>query len=477
MRGEHLHRLITTEQMYLSDRLTIEAGISEQQLIKNAAARVCTEIITRFEKCPVLVLVGPGNNGADGSTAARLLAGENWPVTIWDYAKGKMPPDLTKPGLIIDALFGAGLSKPLGADLRDLVAQINQRKTPVLSVDIPTGIDGNTGQVNPVAILADVTVTFFRKKPGHLLHPGRSHCGDIVCKDIDIAADTLTHMDAPTLFENHPDLWRADFPGRTPDSHKYKHGHVLVVSGPMRRTGAARLAARGALRVGAGLVSIAAPASALMVHAVHLTAIMVEKCDSGDDLTELAADTRKNVILIGPGLGVNEHGRKMVEAALASEAALVLDADALTLYKDDAQTLFTAIKSRTTPVTITPHGGEFSRLFGALADKPKIDAASEAAKMSGAIIVYKGPDTVIASPAQECIINTNASPHLATAGSGDVLAGIIAGLLAQGMAPFKAASTGVWLHGAAGLELGPGLIAGDIPAALPKLLKQTFYAD
>lgn len=473
------HRLITTEQMYAVGRQTIDTGISEQQLIANAAARVCAEITARYDKCPLLVLVGPGNNGADGLKTAELLKDTGWQVTIWAYAKDKKPPDIEKAGLILDALFGAGLSKPLSGISLKLVEQINAVSTPVVSVDIPTGVDGNTGQANPIAINAHMTVTFFRKKPGHVLYPGRAHCGEIMCRDINIASAALNNIGEPTLFENHPDLWCSDFPKRCAESHKHKHGHVLCVSGPMRTTGAGRLAARGALRVGAGLVSIAAPASALMVHAVHLTAIMLEKADSGADLTVLAEDIRKSVILVGPGLGLNERAKEMVAAALSAKAALVLDADALTLFKDAPDVLFRAIKAHTAPVILTPHAGEFSRIFGGLKDGSKIDAARAAAQISGAVVAYKGADTVIASPHSAnggvCVVNTRASAHLATAGSGDVLAGIIAGFLAQGMEPQNAACAGVWLHGAAGQHLGPGLIAGDIPGALPQLLKQTFY--
>ncbi len=479
------HRLITTEQMYAVDRQTIDAGISEQKLIANAAARVCAEITERYDECPLLVLAGPGNNGADGLKVAELLKNEGWQVIIWTYTKGKKLPDIAKAGLILDALFGAGLSKPLAGILLKLVEQINATPTPVVSVDIPTGIDGNTGQANPIAINAHMTVTFFRKKPGHVLYPGRAHCGEIICRDINIASAALNNIGGAVLYENHPDLWRSDFPKRCAESHKYKYGHVLCVSGPMRTTGAARLAARGALRAGAGLVSIAAPASALMVHAVHLTAIMLEKADSGADLAALAEDTRKNVILIGPGLGLGERAKEMVSAALSTKAALVLDADALTLFKDAPDLLFRAIKARTAPVILTPHAGEFSRIFGDIKDGSKIDAARDAARISGAVVAYKGADTVIASPhiashsanSGVCVVNTNACAHLASAGSGDVLAGIIAGLLAQGMEPLKAACAGVWLHGAAGRRLGPGLIAGDIPGALPQLLKQTFYED
>jgi len=466
--------------MYVADRLSIEAGVSERELIASAAGRVCAEVVARYEKCQILVLAGPGNNGADGRKAAELLGDLGWLVTVWSYGKNKTAPLLDEFGLIIDALFGAGLSRPLAADLQTLVDQINQSGTPVLSVDIPTGIDGNTGQACPVAIQADLTVTFFRKKPGHVLYPGRARCGEIICKDIGIESGVLSQLDGPEYFENAPGLWRQDFPKRRASGHKYTYGHVLCVSGPMRSTGAIRLAAMGALRVGAGLVTIAAPGSALMTHAAHLTEIMLVKADDGDTLSDIAGDRRKNVILIGPGLGLDmgldEDARDKVLATLASESALVLDADALTLFRDDPQDLFTKIKARSGPVILTPHGGEFARLF-ADGKGSKIDIAVDAAKTSGAIIVYKGADTVIAAPNGPALVNTNGSAHLASAGSGDVLAGMIAGLLAQDMPPLSAACAAVWLHGAAGTDIGPGLVAGDIPAALPKLLKQVFYRD
>ncbi len=477
MRADSPYRLITTAQMYAADQLTIASGISERQLINNAAAAVCAEITAHYEKCSVLVLVGPGNNGADGLKTVELLQDAGWSVTVWKFDEDSKLPELKDTALIIDALFGAGLSKPLRGNLLALVNRINTATCAVVSIDIPTGIDGNTGQARPIAVKADRTVTFFRQKPGHMLYPGRAHCGQIICRDIDIAAKALNKIAAPYLYENAPRLWQDGFPKRRYDSHKYKHGHVLCVSGGMRNTGAVRLAAKGALRIGAGLVSITAPGSALMIHAAHLTEIMLEKADNGNDLAALVEDIRKNVILIGPGLGLTERGRDMVEAALSSKAALVLDADALTLYKNEPEFLFARIKNRNAPVILTPHAGEFTRLFAHTKNNSKIDASKQAAKISGAIIVYKGADTIITAPDGTCVLNTNASPHLATAGSGDVLAGMIAGLLAQNMPPLKSACAGVWLHGAAGRHLGPGLIAGDIPNALPKLLKQTFYGD
>ncbi len=483
MHADSQHRLITTEQMYEADRLTIKSGISEPELIAKAAARVCAAVVARYEKCPVLVLAGPGNNGADGRGAAELLAGLGWKVRVGSYGESKPALDLGGFGLIIDALFGAGLSRPLGKDLQALVKRINQSETPVISVDIPTGIDGDTGSActrgrlgTPIAITADLTVTFFRKKPSHVLYPGRAHCGEIICRDIGIKAGVLGQMDGPEYFENAPDLWRDDFPKRQTTGHKYTNGHVLCVSGLMGSTGAIRLAAMGALRIGAGLVTVAAPGAVMMTHAAHLTEIMLIKADNGAMLGEIAEDKRKNVILIGPGLGLDGNARGKVLAALASNGMLVLDADALTIFADDPQELFAKIKARTAPVILTPHGGEFARLF-AVGLGSKLEAAAVAAEQSGAFVVYKGADTVIAAPNGPAFVNTNGSVHLASAGSGDVLAGIIAGLMAQNMPPLAAACAAVWYHGAAGTNLGPGLIASDIPVALPNLLKQIFYSD
>jgi hydroxyethylthiazole kinase-like uncharacterized protein yjeF len=313
-------------------------------------------------------------------------------------------------------------------------------------------------------------VTFFRLKPGRLLLPGRTHCGEVRLADIGIPASVLDTI-APKTFANEPALWLEKFPWPRPESHKYARGHAVVVSGPVHSTGAARLAARGALRIGAGLVTVASPRDALQVNAAQLTAIMVRESDDARGLASLLADRRKNAVLIGPGVGVGERTKEMVLTALRSEAAIVLDADALTSFADDPRPLFAAIAARGAQVVLTPHDGEFARLFPDLAAAPKLERARLGAARAGAIVVLKGADTVVAALDGTASINATTSPFLASAGTGDVLAGMILGLLAQGMPAFEAASAAVWLHGAAAVAIGPGLIAEDLPEALPKVLR------
>jgi hydroxyethylthiazole kinase-like uncharacterized protein yjeF len=371
---------------------------------------------------------------------------------------------------VVDALFGAGLARPIEGKVAALIESVNASGIPVVAVDVPSGIDGTTGEVRGVAVDAVATVTFFRLKPGHLLLPGRAHCGEIVRAEIGIPAGVLAEI-GPNTFANAPGLWLAQFPWPREESHKYARGHAVVVSGPVYSTGAARLAARGALRVGAGLVTVASPRDALEVNAAQLTAIMVREADDARGLLSLLADKRKNAVLIGPGVGVGERTRDLVFAALGSEAAIVLDADAITSFSEDGESLFAKILSRKAPVVLTPHDGEFARLFGDLVAKPKLERARAAAARSGAIIVLKGADTVVAAPGGTASINATTSPWLATAGTGDVLGGIVLGLLAQRMPAFLAASAAVWLHGAAAKEFGPGLIAEDLSETLPRVLR------
>jgi hydroxyethylthiazole kinase-like uncharacterized protein yjeF len=325
--------------------------------------------------------------------------------------------------------------------------------------------------VRGVAIDALATVTFFRLKPGHLLYPGRSYCGDTILADIGIPESVLDTIE-PKTFANEPELWLDHFPWPEATGHKYRRGHSVVVSGPLWSTGAARLAARGALRAGSGLVTVASPADALAVNAAQLTAIMVRPCDDADALSAMLKDERKNVVVIGPGAGVGERLKAMVLTSLRSKAAVVLDADALTSFAGDSTTLFKGIMGRTAPVILTPHEGEFGSLFGKIRAASKLDAAREGASRSGATVLLKGPDTVVASPDGRASINATTSPFLATAGSGDVLAGMIGGLLAQAMPAFEAASAAAWLHGAAALGFGPGLIAEDLGEMLPEVLRE-----
>jgi len=385
----------------------------------------------------------------------------------WQGARVPLAPAaLEGAALIVDALFGAGLSRPVEGDDRALVEAANHAHVPIVAVDMPSGVDGDNGQVRGIAVRADITVTFFRLKPAHLLLPGRDLCGEILLADIGIPEAAC---DGIRLFENAPALWGSDYRWPKADAHKYARGHCVAVSGPAHATGAARLAARGALRIGAGLVSMAAERDAVAINAAQLTAIMVKPFKRAKGLAELLSDARLNAVIIGPGLGAGKGSRALVEAVLASGAAAILDADALTVFQDDPQSLFGKIKH---VAVMTPHVGEFERLFPGLLKNSasKVAAARTGAARAKAVVLLKGSDTVIAAPDGRAAINANAPATLATAGAGDVLAGFIGGLLAQGMAPFEAASAAAWLHGDAAARFGPGLIAEDLPEILPESL-------
>ena len=556
-----MHELLTNEDMREADRRAVALGVPSLTLMENAGRAVANEAAKMVSAgARIAVLCGPGNNGGDGFVAARLLRrrgfdarvhllgdksalqgdaaemARQYEFPIWPANKDA----LQSMHLIIDALFGAGLSRRLDGAAADLVTAINASGIPVLSVDVPSGLNGTTGSVDGFAVRAIHTVTFFRKKPGHLLTPGRSLCGEVIVADIGIPEEVLDSSLSPllqrgegggegrqhapaqaaapppdqvsganplpiegmgrgkvgiTTFENMTALWREQFPWPKEDRHKYTRGHAVVVSGPPHQTGAARLAARGALRIGAGLVTVAASPQALLVNAAHLTAIMLTPFGSARDFAEILKDERKNAVLIGPGCGVGAETRDLVETALASGAAVVMDADALTSFaaaQDEAAPrsgfgftaatkienasptgLFSAIRQRPDRAAVmTPHEGEFARLFPDVAPlgASKLERARAAAKLSGAIVVLKGPDTVIAAPDGRAAINSNAPPTLATAGSGNVLAGFITGLIAQGMPAFEAACAAVWLHGECANTFGPGLIAEYLPEMLPGVL-------
>jgi ADP-dependent NAD(P)H-hydrate dehydratase / NAD(P)H-hydrate epimerase len=375
-------------------------------------------------------------------------------------------------------LFGAGLNRPVKGDPFDMIEAINANGAPVLSVDLPSGVNGTSGAVMGIAVRATETVTFFRRKPAHLLLPGRMHCGRVRVADIGIEASVLAEIQ-PRTFENTPQLWRRSFPVPRIDGHKYARGHAIVVSGDIGATGAARLAARGALRVGAGLVTLASPRDALAVNASALTAVMVRAIDTVVEFAELVTDRRLNTCVIGPGAGVGERTRDLALTALSAKQRLVLDADALTSFAEAPDRLFEAIKtSGDRQVVLTPHEGEFPRLFSDISNKhpfrSKLERVRAAAERSGAIVLLKGPDTVVASGDGRATIAANAPPWLATAGAGDVLAGMIAGLLAQGVGAFEAASIGAWMHGEAACEAGPGLIAEDLPEVLPAVFRRLY---
>lgn len=487
--------LLTNTEMGRADELSVAVGIPSLSLMDNAGrfvAREARALLGAGRR--VVILCGPGNNGGDGFVAARYLleggaevrvallvpsaALKGDAATMAQRWSGEVEPLSVKSvdgaDLIVDALFGAGLARPIAGLAADIIAAVNASGIPVVAVDVPSGLDGTTGEALGPVIEATRTVTFFRRKPGHLLLPGRKLCGPVAVGEIGTPDSVLDVIDAKT-WANAPGLWREQFPWPKIDGHKYSRGHALVVSGPAAHTGAARMGARAALRVGAGLVTVASPEDALPVNAAHLTAVMLLSFDGASGLANILADKRKNAVLLGPALGVGENSRRLVEAALGSGAAVVLDADAITSYADTPNELFGAIAANPgRPVVLTPHDGEFHRLFGDLSPC-KLERARVAARRSGAIVVLKGPDTVVAAPDGRAAINENAPPWLATAGAGDVLGGFIVGLLAQGMPGFDAASAGVWLHGAAAAAFGPGLIAEDIPETLPAVLR-TLYA-
>jgi hydroxyethylthiazole kinase-like uncharacterized protein yjeF len=490
--------VLTTAEMERADRITIAAGTPGFALMLSAGQAVAEAAMHLAEEGPILVVAGGGNNGGDGFVAAAELAARGREVSVillcerdsltgdaasaargWKYPVLPFNPQaIGRPMLIIDALFGAGLNRPIKGEPHDMIEAVNGNGAPVLSVDLPSGINGTTGAVMGTAIRATETVTFFRRKPAHLLLPGRVNCGRVRVADIGIDARVFAEIH-PQTFENIPQTWQKSFPVPRVDGHKYARGHTLVVSGDIAATGAARLSARGALRAGTGLVTLASPRDALAVNASALTAVMVRPIDTVVEFGELLNDKRLNACVIGPGAGVGGRTRDFVLTALSARRDLVLDADALTSFADAPDRLFEAIKSAPDPqVVLTPHEGEFPRLFSDISNKhphrSKLERVRAAAERSGAVVLLKGPDTVVASPDGRATIAANAPPWLATAGAGDVLAGMIAGILAQGVAAFEGACIGVWMHGEAAREAGPGLIAEDLPEVLPAVFRRLY---
>ncbi|MGJ5153038.1 NAD(P)H-hydrate dehydratase [Bradyrhizobium sp. HKCCYLR1023] len=490
--------ILTTSEMERADRLTIAAGTPGFSLMLSAGQAVAEAAMDLVETGPIVVVCGPGNNGGDGFVAAAELAAQGRDVSVilmcerdalhgdaasaakgWKFPVLPFTPQaIGKPALIIDALFGAGLSRPVTGEPHDVIAAINGNGAPVLAVDLPSGINGTTAAVMGIAVRATETVTFFRKKPAHLLLPGRQHCGRVRLADIGIDPQVLAEI-RPQAFENDPELWQGHFPVPRIDGHKYARGHVLAMSGDVTATGAARMAARAALRAGAGLVTLASPRDALAVNAAALTAVMVRAADTAIEFGELLGDKRYNTCIIGPGTGVSERTRDLVFTALSAQRHLVLDADALTSFADAPERLFEQIRAMTeAQIVLTPHEGEFPRLFSDLSNKhpgrSKLERVRAAAVRCGAVVLLKGADTTVAAPDGRAAIAANAPPWLATAGAGDVLAGIIAGLLAQGVPAFEAACIGVWMHGEAGNEAGPGLIAEDLTETLPAVFRRLY---
>ena len=480
--------LLSVAEMRAADRAAMDGGVSGAALMEAAGAGVARAITRRWAPRPTVVLCGPGNNGGDGFVVARRLrraGARDVRVTLlgsrealegdaramadaWEGEVSPLGPGLVEDAaLIVDAVFGAGLSRDVDGVARATLEAANAADTVRVAVDVPSGIHGDTGHELGCCFKADLSVTFFRKKPGHLLLPGRMACGEVEVVDIGIP-DSVLDAVAPRAAENDPALWGRLVPVPGPAAHKYRRGHALIVGGGPESTGAARLAARAALRVGSGLVTLAGPPDSLVVNASHSTAVMTESFAGPAALAAVLGRRRRNAVLLGPGNGVTEATRANVLAALRSPAACVLDADALTVFAGRRDALAAAISG---PCVLTPHDGEFARLFGeATEGRGKADSARLAARSTGATVLLKGADTVVAVPDGRVAINGNAPPDLATAGTGDVLSGLVAGLLAQGMAPFEAACAAAWMHGAAAQAVGPGLIAEDLPEALPDVL-------
>ncbi len=511
--------LLTAAQMQAVDAAAAGQGIDSFELMRSAGKAVADATIRLLQKRPgtVLVLAGPGNNGGDGAIAATQLkqsghdvvvarflahsgtgselpdetalsdadrAFAQWRGDTHAYDLSQTPPDQHLLGLIeqadviIDALFGAGLTRPLQGLMAQVVDQVNNANALVLAVDVPSGLDGNAHVANGACIRADATVTFFLYKPAHFLYPGRELCGCKTLAQIGLSEAQLD-PDWPLCVLNEPAFFQGVLPTLAMVGHKFDRGHVLVRSGPLQSTGAARLSAQTALDCGAGLVTLASSSEALPVNAAHLTAVMLRPCDHTSQWRAILQDQRINSVVVGPGNGVDEATQGSSIAALEAGKRCVLDADALSCWPTlwiDSGCLSRWLAAKECAV-LTPHAGEFSRLFADLTDQgakssspSRLHLACAAARHSRAIVVFKGADTVIAAPDGRSAINANAPPWLATAGAGDVLSGLIASLLAQGMPAFEAACAAVWMHGQAATELGYPMSAEHLLAHLPQVV-------
>ncbi len=513
-----MSELLSAAQMRAIEDAAIASGrVTGLELMERAGQGVVDAI---FETWPnwaatprkVVVLCGPGNNGGDGFVIARLLSEAGWQVeTALFGAPQSLPPDAranhdrwvamggksaplsersfgtvkSPPDLVVDALFGTGLRREIEGDpaflLSNLATLREQFAIRCVAVDIPSGVCADSGKPLGCFPVADLTVTFHTEKLGHCLERADTHSGQVVVKDIG-----LPHAEQSRARAAH--VWKVEPPtparmGKSHMAQKYDYGHALILSGGAGRSGAARLAAHGALRVGAGLVTLGVPKPAMAEVAAHITGIMMKEVSDAPDLRELLWDTRLNALCLGPGLGLDANTRELVEAALSMNRPLVLDADALSMFRDEPESLFPMLHDK---CILTPHGGEFARLFPDIAKRlakepttgpaySRVDAVRAAAEMAGCTILLKGPDTVIADQVGHCAIHSaqydRSAPWLATAGAGDVLAGFVAGLLARGFAPMEAAENAAWLHVQCAVDFGPGLIAEDIADQLPGVFR------
>jgi len=481
--------LLSTHQMKLAERAACVGKVTSFTLMQKAGKAVAEEIISRYSKQPVLVLCGIGNNGGDGFIVASTLKKKNWDVTLacavdthdlqgdasraaetWkDDIIAFEDLELPEDGLIIDAVFGTGVSRPITGQIYDTLISLRETDCKVISIDVPSGMDADTGECQECTPQAEVTITFARKKPGHILLPGRAASGEVIVADIGISDEAISPI-GPFMLENSPSLsWgEADF-DKPVYAHKYHHGHAVILGGRVM-TGAANLAAMAALRMGAGLVTVVAPADTSIIHQMQSPSLLVEPIGELARFKEHIKDPRRNAVLVGCGSGTDNIGaiKKIVFDTVQAtpQKICVLDADALSVFADDPRTLMSALGSH---CILTPHEGEFARIFPDLKGS-KPERAFAAAKRSGAVIVLKGADTVIASPDARLVINSNGSPWLASAGTGDVLAGIIVGLAARGLLdPFDTACAAVWIHARASEIAGAGMISSDLSTHIPSV--------
>ncbi len=486
-----MYELFSTQQMYAADAAAMEAGIAGLKLMENAGRGITDQILKRYSKAPVLILCGPGNNGGDGYVAARLLSKAGWDVRVLVFGdpedltgdaasmyglyRGDVAPltgatDYNGEAIVIDAVFGAGFRGDLPEPVATLLGKAKKEGATIIAVDVPSGVNGTSGEVSLGAVVSDLTVTFFRAKIGHYLLPAREYVGELSVIDIGIPEDVLDDLDIRVL-KNDPSLWWDQMAVPQMSGHKYARGHLAINGGGVSSTGAARIAARAGLRAGAGAVTVVSPPAALMVYSTALEAVMVTKMDDAGLFEDWLRSKRIGAVVIGPANGVTERTREYVLAALQTPAVVILDADALTVFQDDPETLFEAITDKKSgEVILTPHEAEFARLFNVTGSH--LEKCRKAAKMSGAVTLLKGATTVIASPSGDAVLNVNAPPWLATAGSGDALAGLIGGLSLSGASAFLAVSCAVWVHGEAGNLFGRGLIAEDIEAKIPEIFQK-----
>ncbi|MEE8294782.1 MAG: NAD(P)H-hydrate dehydratase [Sphingomonadales bacterium] len=486
------YAILTADQMIKAEIATFKSGIAAFTLMLSAGSGLVKAILVKKKPGKILFLNGPGNNGGDGWVAAELLRRRGWDVHCvalklpdgkrlcaateaykkYQGDKGDFPNNINDFDVIVDALFGTGLQRNIEGKAGDWIMAANEAKAFKVAVDIPSGISSDNGQILGTAFVADLTVAFSHKKRGHMVMPGLEYAGEVVTHDIGISEKAILDV-APTVFENAPALWRGDLPKPQKGAYKHKRGHLLVIGGGVEMSGAARMAARSALRAGAGLVTTLAPKEAISAYAENQLSVMSKGYGDEKAFSEAIKDKKFNAFVIGPGHGVGEGTKDKVLQVLATGKPCVLDADALTSFEGDTGAFEGALHKN---CVITPHFGEFKRLWPDIDWTDKIAAAEEVAGRTGSVCLLKGPDTVI-SNGKTTIINTHASPHLATAGSGDVLAGIIAGFQAQGLDVFSATAIGAWIHGDVSLTLGPGLIADDLIEGIPEVLKKFTLRD